>query len=214
MALGLVAGDGRLGFKKRWGRDEGWVVYGFEGGLVGSFSVFLVCGSELCGSELCGLDWEMNWEKLSDERVDRRNEGDRLEKWVGSDWEMSRSDWEMSGSNWEMEKGNSPCMERIGCVRRMGLSVWREGDDGARCVYWGLELRAWSFFARCVDRSLESSVCIECVWESRWKIFEVKMRIEFIFHPRSLILRSNWKYFQFDPIFRTYQTCYFPEKDF
>ena len=121
MALGLVAGDGRLGFKKRWGMDEGWVVYGFEGGSAGSFSVFLVCGSELCGSELCGLDWEMNWEKWSDERVDRRNEGDRLEKWVGLDWEMSRSDWEMSGSNWEMEKGNSPCMERIGCVRENGL---------------------------------------------------------------------------------------------
>ena len=60
MALGLVAGDGRLGFKKVWGRDEGWVVYGFEGGSSQSFSVFLVCGSELCRSKLCGLDWEMN----------------------------------------------------------------------------------------------------------------------------------------------------------
>ena len=73
----------------------------------------------------------------------------------------------MSGSDWEMEKGNSPCVERISCVREMGLSVWREGDGGARCVDRGLELGAWSFFARCVDRSLESSVCVECVWESR-----------------------------------------------
>uniref|UniRef100_A0A7N2MRJ1 PGG domain-containing protein n=1 Tax=Quercus lobata TaxID=97700 RepID=A0A7N2MRJ1_QUELO len=56
-----------------------------------------------------------------------------------------------------MEKGNSPCVERISCVREMGLSVWREGDGGARCVDRGLELGAWSFFARCVDRSLESS---------------------------------------------------------
>ena len=33
------------------------------------------------------------------------------------------------------------------------------------------------------------------------KYFEVKMRTEFIFHLRSVILRSNWKYFQFDPIY-------------
>ena len=39
-----------------------------------------------------------------------------------------------------MEKGNSPCVERISCVREMGLSVWREGDGGARCVDRGLEL--------------------------------------------------------------------------
>ena len=56
MALGLVASGGRLGFKKRRGRDEGWVVCGFEGGSAGSFFLFLVCGLELCGSELCGLD--------------------------------------------------------------------------------------------------------------------------------------------------------------
>ena len=61
MALGLVAGGGRLRFKKRWGRDEGWVVYGFEGGSAGSILVFLVCGSKLCG-----LDWEMNWESGSE----------------------------------------------------------------------------------------------------------------------------------------------------
>ena len=187
MALGLVAGGGRLGFKKRWGRDEGWVVYGFEGGSAGSFSVFLVCGSELCGSNWeSGSEWEMKWWEGGSE------------KWGWSAKEMSRSDWEMSWSDWEMEKGNSPCVERIGCVREMGLSVWHEGDGGARCV----------------DRGLESSVCVECMWESRRKMFEVKMRTEFIFRPRSLILWSNWKYFQFDPIFRTYQTCYFLEKDF
>ena len=40
-------------------------------------------------------------------------------------------------------------------MREMGLSVWREGDGGARCVDRGLEVGAWSFFARCVDRGLE-----------------------------------------------------------
>ena len=58
------------------------------------------------------------------------------------------------------------------------------------------------------------ALCTSSAWESRWKMFEVKMRSEFIFHLWSLILRSNWKYLQFDPIYRTYQTCYFPENDF
>ena len=54
-----------------------------------------------------------------------------------------------------------------------------------------------------------------CVCErAEWKIFEVKMRTELIFRLFCLILRSNWKYFQFDPIYRTYQTCYFLENDF
>ena len=42
-----------------------------------------------------------------------------------------------------MEKGNSPCVERIGCVREMILSVWREGDGGVRCVDRSLELGVW-----------------------------------------------------------------------
>ena len=57
-----------------------------------------------------------------------------------------------------MEKGNSPCVERIGCVRERILSVWREGDGGAWCVDRSLELGA-----RCVDWSLESTCCFECV---------------------------------------------------
>ena len=57
-----------------------------------------------------------------------------------------------------MEKGNSSCVERIGCVKERILSVWREGDGGAWCVDQSLELGA-----RCVDRSLRalaaSSAC-------------------------------------------------------
>ena len=63
MALGLVADSGRLGFKKVWGRDEGWVVYGFKS-----------------GSELCGLEWEMKWWEGGSE------------KWGWSAREMSGSD--------------------------------------------------------------------------------------------------------------------------
>ena len=114
MALGLVADDGRLGFKKVWGRDEGWVVYGFEGGLSQSFSVFLVCGSELCGS-----NWEMNWESGSEWEIKWWEGGS--EKWGWSAREMSGSNWEMSVTEWEMEKGNSSCVE----------CAWE------RCVEWG-----------------------------------------------------------------------------
>ena len=64
-----------------------------------------------------------------------------------------------------MEKGNSPCVERIGCVREMDLIIWREGDGGARCVDRGLELEAWSFFTRCVDRSLELGV-LKIAWRA------------------------------------------------
>ena len=46
------------------------------------------------------------------------------------------------------------------------------------------------------------------------KWFEVKMRTEIIFCPLSLILRSNWKHFQFDRIFSNSQTSTFPEKHF
>ena len=88
-----------LGFKKRWGRDEGWVVYGFEGGSAFSFSVFLVCWSELCG-----LDWEMKWweggsdweilgielrngkGKLTVRGEDRLREGKDLERLVWGRW--------------------------------------------------------------------------------------------------------------------------------
>ena len=46
------------------------------------------------------------------------------------------------------------------------------------------------------------------------KWFEVKMRMKIIFRPLSLILRSNWKHFQFDRIFSNSQTSTFPEKHF
>ena len=123
-----------LGFKKRWGRDEGWVVYGFEGGSAFSFSVFLVCWSELCG-----LDWEMNW-------------------WEGgSNWEILGIGLrnELCGSDWEMEKGNSLCVERIGYVRERILSVWHEGDGGARCDW------AWRALAA-------SSACERAQTEIVW----------------------------------------------
>ena len=216
MALGLVADSGRLGFKKRWGRDEGWVVYGFEGESAGPILVFLVCGSKLCG-----LDWEMNWES-------------------GLEWEMKW--WEGGSEKWgwsarEMS-GIGLRNEQIRLRNGKGKLIVCGEDrlcegDGLDHLAWGrwwssvcgsrLGARSLELFhsvcgseprARCVENSLESFVCIECVWESRWKMFEVKMRTEFIFRPRSLILQSNWKYFQFDPIFQTYQTCYFPEKDF
>ena len=58
-----------------------------------------------------------------------------------------------------MEKENSPCVERIGCMRERILSVWREGDGGARCVDRSLELGA-----QCVDRSLELGV-----WIGAWR---------------------------------------------
>ena len=62
---------------------------------------------------------------------------------------------------------------------------------------------AWSGFVASVSL---------CARVRKW--FKVKIFTSNHFRPRSLILRSNWKYFQFDPIFRTYQTCYFLEKDF
>ena len=148
-------------------------------------------------------------EKWSDERVDRRNEGDRPEKWA------DRTVF-MSGSEWETEKENSPCVE----------CMWE------RCVECRSGLRnewieAWSFFARCVDHSLgaqwigaSQALCVceraasNACKRAEWKMFEVKMRTELIFRLFCLILWSNWKYFQFDPIYRTYQTCYFPENGF
>ena len=59
-----------------------------------------------------------------------------------------------------MEKGNSPCVERIGYVRERILSVWHEGDGGVRCVDRSLELGA-----RCVDRSLELGV-LKIAWRA------------------------------------------------
>lgn len=163
----MVAIGRRLGFKKRWGRDEGWVVYGFEGGLAFSFSVFLVCGSELCG-----LDWEILG-------IGLRNE--------------------LCGSDWEMEKGNSPCVERIGCVRERILSIWREEDGGARCV----------------DRSLESTCCFECVWESSdGNCLKWKWERKWFYALGPLFYGQHWKYFQFDPIFQTNQIAHFMEKHF
>ena len=46
------------------------------------------------------------------------------------------------------------------------------------------------------------------------KWFEVKIWAENHFCWFWLILRSNWKYFQFDRIYHPNQTCYFPENDF
>ena len=68
-----------------------------------------------------------------------------------------------------MEKGNSPCVERIGRVREMDLIIWHEGDGEARCVDRGLELEAWSFFTRCVDRSLELGV-LKIAWRALCEI--------------------------------------------
>ena len=89
-------------------------------------------------------------------------------------------------------------------VRDLSLSLVGASSLGVWIIL--LELGVWIGAWR--------ALCPLSAWESRWKMFEVKMRFEFIFCLWSLILRSNWKYFQFDPIYQTYQTCYFPENDF
>ena len=95
-----------------------------------------------------------------------------LEKWGWSDREILGIELEMSRSNWEMIKGNSPCVERIGCMREMGLSVWREGDGGARCVDWSLELDVWigAWRALCASSACEraNKKCLKWKWELKW----------------------------------------------
>ena len=68
--------------------------------------------------------------------------------------------------------------------------------------------------------SLSLSVCAWVLFLSlslfarlrKW--FEAKIWAENHFRWFWLILRSNWKYFQFDPIYHPNQTCYFPKNDF
>ena len=88
---------------------------------MGYLSSLMGCSWEMkCVDQSCvGCLWEMKCvdqscvgrscvgrsEKWSDERVDRRNEGNRPEKWA--DWTVF-----MSGSEWETEKENSPCVDR------------------------------------------------------------------------------------------------------
>ena len=72
-------------------------------------------------------------------------------------------------------------------MRERILSVWREGDGGARCVDRSLELGAW-----CVDRSLELGVWIRAwslelgawslelvgVWIGAWRALAAKSAYE------------------------------------
>ena len=87
------------------------------------FSLYFWCVDRSC------VDRTEKWT----ERVDRT---ECMNWWEGgSDWEILGIGLrnELCGPDWEMEKGNSPCMERIDCVRERILSVYREGDGGARC---------------------------------------------------------------------------------
>ena len=130
-------------------------------------------------------------------------------------------------------KSKSDCFHEWIGVRNEKRKLTVRWVRGSWCVKCGSGLRnewieAWTFFAWCVDRSIWLGVWIGasqalCVCERvassacervEWKMFEVKMRTELIFRLFRLILRSNWKYFQSDPIYRTYQTCYFSENDF
>ena len=74
----------------------------------------------------------------------------------------------------------------------------------------------WSRLRRCWGAGVISLPCclsLSSIFLGR-KWFKVKMRTEIIFRPLSLILRSNWKHFQFDRIFSNSQTSTFPEKHF
>ena len=184
----MVAGSGRLGFKKRWGRDEGWVVYGFKGGLGFSFSVFLVCGSEL-------------------DRIEKWTERmDRTEKWWegGSDWEMRvdrtkkfwGSDWERSyvdrTEKWKREthrvwRGSAAWGRgswAFGVREMVELSVW----IGA----WSSKLGAWSSSVCGLELGEHLLIRVR-VRELRQKLFEVKMRTEMVFCLAPFILRSTLK---------------------
>ena len=91
--------------------------------------------------------------------------------------------------------------------RSANSKAWSKGEDLERLV-WG---RWWSS----VWLSLESTCCFECMWESsnenclKWK-WEQKL----FYTLGPLFYGQHWKYFQFDPIFRTNQTIYFTEKHF
>ena len=150
--------------------------------------------NEVCGSELCGLEWELKWWEGG------------LEKWEWSARKMSRSNY---FHEWiEVRNG-----KRKLTVRRVCESWCVECGSGLRNEWIG----AWSFFARCVDRFVWLGVWIGasqalCTCEraasnacerAEWKMFEVKIWAELIFRLFCLILRSNWKYFQFDPIYWT-----------
>ena len=201
LSCDMVAGGGRLGFKKRWGRDEGWVVYGFEGASAFSFSVFLVCGSELCGS-----DWEMNWESGSDWEMkwweggsDWEMRVDRTEKFWGSDWEMSYVD---RTKKWKRETHRewrgSAVWERgswaFGVRETVELSV---SELGEHLLLWRVRVR-----------ELRQSN-VRSVNGLKWKW---KRKMFYALGP--LFYGQHWKYFQFDPIFRSNQTYYFTEKHF
>ena len=164
----------------------------------------------MCGSELYGSEWEMKCvdrscvgrsENWSAKRVDRRNEGDRPEKWA------DRTIF-MSGLEWETKQENSPCVK---CVDRGASSADRDWEmSGSELGASSLSVWIEASQALCACERAASSACER----AEWKMFEVKIWAKLIFRLFCLILRSNWKYFQFDPIYRTYQTCYFPENDF
>ena len=106
---------------------------------------------------------------------------------------------------------------------------WARGFVGSPFVgspFVGSTISSWRSHRWCNDlnflgsRSLSLSVCAWVLSLSlslfarlrKW--FEAKIWAENHFRWFWLILRSNWKYFQFDPIYHSNQKCYFPKNDF
>ena len=128
----------------------------------------------------------------------------RRRRW---DWRRDRSGGKIKAARSSCDRRAARCCDRraVRCCDRRSMRCDRQ--TGARSVVT-VEVTSSSLFAIwALSLSLSLSLSFR-------KYFEVKIRTEIIFRLWSLILRSNWKYFQFDPIYRTYQTCYFPENDF
>ena len=90
-------------------------------------------------------------------------------------------------SNWDRTVEEKVRSHGGGEIERRGAAI--EDRHGAIV---GLELGLWSTAKSLLPLSLRSGLSLSL---SLRKYFEVKMRTEFIFRLRSLILRSNWKYF-------------------
>ena len=97
----------------------------------------------------------------------------------------------------------------LGIARRTSSVLGFLGSSELLDVDQSCLRRCWGVDAISLPCCLSlSSIFLERKW------FEVKMRMEVIFRPLSLILRSNWKHFQFDQIFSNSQTSTFSEKHF
>ena len=96
--------------------------------------------------------------------------------------------------------------QMFGCVDCVELGLWCVGVD--RSIWLGV----WVGAVKLWERQCMSKRGVRV--REKWKTFEVKIWAEIDFRWFWLILRSNWKYFQFDPIYHANQTCYFSENDF